>query len=300
PLFRTAKGALAPKGIGNLRSGLLGTPPNTPYSSSIAIAEATGVAARRVGVVIGAALLALAFLPKLTAVLIAIPPAVASAYIVVLLGLLFVQGMRLVVRNGLDHRTAAVAGVSFWLGVAFQNGWLFPGLIDGRVAEALLGSGIVAGTLVAVLLTAFIKATGPRRRRLRIPLDGEALDRLTEFLGAVATHQRWDPASEQRLAAAGEEALWALVLRGDPGRELAVTARPGGRSTEVEFATVLAGEHVEERLAYLDDQPPAPGADEVSLRLLRHHASSVRHQRYHSADVITVTVDRVAEGGNGP
>ncbi len=298
--FRTVQGALDARGIGNLLSGLLGTLPNTTYSSSIAIAEVTGVAARRVGVVIGAALLALAFLPKLTAVLIAIPPAVASAYIVVLLGLLFVQGMRLVLRDGLDHRTAAVAGVSFWLGVAFQNGWVFPGLIEDGFAEVLLGNGMAAGTLVAVLLTAFIELTGPRRRRLRIPLDGEALDRLTQFLGAVATHQRWDPASEQRLAAAGEEALWALLLRGDPGRELAVTARPGGRSTEVEFATVLAGEHVEERLAYLDDQPPAPDEEDVSFRPLRHYASSVRHQRYHGADVITVTVDRVAEDGNGP
>ena len=300
--FRTVQGALDAKGMGNLLSGLLGTLPSTTYSSSIAIAEVTGVAARRVGVLIGAALLALAFLPKLTAVLIAIPQAVAAAYIVVLLGMLFVQGMRLVVRNGLDHRTAAVAGVSFWLGVAFQHGWIFPGLIEGGLAEALLGNGIVAGTLAAVLLTAFIGATGPRRRRLRVPLDGRAPALLREFLGAVATHQRWDRASEQRLQAAGVEALAVIDWPGgeDESRQLAVSARPRGRSFEVEFATVLGGEHVEDRLAYLDDLPPVPDEEEVSFRLLRHHASSARHQRYHGADVITVTVDRVAEDGNGP
>ena len=220
--FRTVQGALNADGAGNLLSGLLGTLPNTTYSSSIAIAEVTGVAARRVGVVIGAVLLALAFLPRLTAVLIAIPPAVAAAYIVVLLGLLFVQGMQLVLRDGLDHRTAAVAGVSFWLGVAFQNGWVFPELIKGGFAEVLLGNGMAAGTLVAVLMTALIELTGPRRRRLRVPLDGQALGRLTEFLGAVATHQRWDRASEQRLAAAGEEALAVLEQHGgEEGRQLA-------------------------------------------------------------------------------
>ena len=173
------------------------------------------MAARRVGVAIGAVLLALAFLPKLTALLIAIPPAVAAAYIVVLVGLLFVQGMHLVLRDGLDHRTAAVAGVSFWLGVAFQNGWIFPELIEGGFAEVLLGNGMAAGTLVAVLMTAFIELTGPQRRRLRVPLDEEALGRLTEFLGAVATHQGWDRASEQRLAAAGEEALAILDRQGE-------------------------------------------------------------------------------------
>ena len=300
--FRTVQGALDAGGVGNLLSGLLGTLPNTTYSSSVALAEVTGVGARRVGVVIGAVLLALAFMPKLIAVLIAIPQAVAAAYIVVLLGLLFVQGMQLVLRDGLDHRTAAVAGVSLWLGVAFQHGWIFPGLIDGGFAEALLGNGVTAGTLVAVLMTAIIKATGPRRRRLRVPLDRQAPSRLTEFLGAVATHRRWDHASERRLTAAGVEALAVIEWPGgeDESRQLAVSARPRGSSFEVEFATVLADEHVEERLAYLDDLPPAPGEGEVSFRLLRHHASDVRHRRYHGADVIAVTVDRVAEDGNGP
>ena len=300
--FRTVEGALNAVGVGNLLSGLLGTLPSTTYSSSVAIAEVTGVAARRVGVVIGAVLLALAFLPKATALLIAIPPAVAAAYIVVLLGLLFVQGMQFVLRAGLDHRKAAVAGVSLWLGVAFQHGWIFPGLIDGALAEALLGNGVTAGTLAAVLMTAFIKATEPRRRRLRVPLDGQAPRRLTEFLGAVATHRRWDRASERRLIAAGVEALAVIEWPGgeDESRQLGVSALPRGRSFEVEFATVLADEHVEERLAYLDDLPPAPGEDDVSLRLLRHHASDVRHRRYHGADVITVTVDRVAEDANGP
>ena len=300
--FRTVRGALDAGGVGNLLSGLLGTIPGATSSSSVASAEATGVAARRVGVVIGAALATLAFLPKAAAALIAIPQAVAAAYIVVLLGLLFVRGMRLVVRDGFDHRTAAVAGVSFWLGVAFQHGWIFPELIEGVFTESLLGNGITAGTLAAVLMTAFIEATGPRRRRLRVPLDGDAADRLDEFLGAVATHRRWGQASEQRLQAAGEEALWALVQRGDPGRELAVSARPHGRSFEVEFAAVAGGDDAGERLAYLDELPSAPGADEVSLRPLRRHASRVRHRRYHGADVITVTVavDGLAEDESGP
>ena len=132
---------------------------------------------------------------------------------------------------------------------------------------------------MAVLLTAFIELTGPRRRRLRVPLDGEAPGRLREFLGAVATHQRWDRASEQRLQAAGVEALVVIEWPGgDPGRQLAVFARPRGRSFEVEFATVVEGDNIEDRLAYLDDLPPVPDEDEVSFRLLRHHTSSVRHQ----------------------
>ena len=65
--FRVVQGALNADGVGNLLSGLLGTVPNTTYSSSISLAEVTGVAARRVGVVIGVVFVILAFFPKVAA-----------------------------------------------------------------------------------------------------------------------------------------------------------------------------------------------------------------------------------------
>ena len=51
--FREVQGGVAADGVGNLLSGVVGTVPNTTYSSSIAIIELTGVAARSVGVWIG-------------------------------------------------------------------------------------------------------------------------------------------------------------------------------------------------------------------------------------------------------
>ena len=62
--FRAVQGAVAADGAGNLLSGLAGTVPNTTYSTSIAITELTGVAARSVGVWIGIVFAAAAFLPK--------------------------------------------------------------------------------------------------------------------------------------------------------------------------------------------------------------------------------------------
>ena len=64
-----------------------------------------------------------------------------------------------------------------------------------------------------------------------------------------------------------------------------------GHSAEVEFVTALEGENMEDRLAYLSDLPPVPDEREVSFRLLLHYASTVRHQKYHGVDVVTVNVD---------
>lgn len=55
---------------------------------------------------------------------------------------------------------------------------------------------------------------------------------------------------------------------------------------------VLAEENLEDRIAYLSEQSEAPEAQEISLRLLRHFASAVRHRKYQGIDIVTVEVPR--------
>ena len=295
--FRVVQGALNADGVGNFLSGILGTLPNTTYSSSISLAEVTGIGARRVGVIIGAIFVVVAFFPKVAALLIAIPPPVAAAYLTVLLGLLFVQGMKIIIQDGVDHRKAAVAGLAFWIGVGFQNKWIFPDLLGDGFLGVLLGNGMTSGALVAVIMMVFIELTSPRRRRLSVPLDSEALPKLGEFLGGFASRAGWDPASTDRLLLVGEETLTSLlsdedrVLDEDMPRRLVVAARSGGRGAELEFVSATEGENLEDRLAYLGEAPDIADEREISFRLLRHYASSVRHQKYHGVDIVTVHVD---------
>ena len=299
--FRVVQGALNADGVGNLLSGLAGTLPNTTYSSSISLTEVTGVASRRVGVAIGVIVIALAFLPKFAALLIAIPGPVAAAYVTVLLALLFVQGMRMVVQDGLDHRKAAVVGVAFWLGVGFQNAGIFPDLLGG-FASVLLGNGMTSGAIAAVIMTVFMDLTRPRPRRFDAPLAMDSLPDIDEFLRGVGTRGGWNDASSERLASAGEETLAILLqthAEGDGGdgraRHVGIAARMDDGRAEVEFVTSFDGDNIEDQLAYLGELPPVPDEDEISFRLLRHHASEVRHQKYHGIDIVTVVVEGARE-----
>ena len=43
--------------------------------------------------------------------------------------------MKIIVHDGMDHRKAAVVGVSFWLGVGFQNQWIFA----DQIGDGFLG-----------------------------------------------------------------------------------------------------------------------------------------------------------------
>ena len=295
--FRVVQGALNADGVGNLLSGLLGTVPNTTYSSSISLAEVTGVAARRVGVVIGVVFVILAFFPKVAALLIAIPPPVAAAYITVLVVLLFVQGMRIVINDGMDHRKAVVVGLAFWIGAGFQSGWIFPSLLGEGFIGVLLSNGMTAGAIVAIIVMVFIELTRPRRRRLQTALESDALPKIEQLLLAVAANRGWNDASAERLTSAGEETLAILLQESgaDPadsaGRQLTVIARVEGNTAELEFVTSLEGENLEDHLSYLNELPPMPDEREVSYRLLWHYASSVRHQKYHGLDIITVQVE---------
>ena len=292
--FRVVQGCLNADGLGNFLSGVAGTLPNTTYSSSISLTEVAGVAARRVGVVIGVTLMALAFFPKVAAVLIAIPGPVVAAHATVFLGILFVQGMRIVIADGMDHRRATICGVTFWVGVGFQNGWIFADKLGDGFLAVLLGNGMTAGAIVAVLMMLFLEGTRPRHRRLTVPLKGESLSEIDGFLRRFAQRAGWNEPSTERLASAGEEALAVLLQEhhdAETPLRLWVVARLEDHGVELEFVTSLEGENVEDHLAYLSVLPPVPDKREVSFRLLLHYASSVSHQKYHGVDIVTVRVE---------
>ena len=310
--FRAVQGAVAADGLGNLLSGLGGTVPNTTYSSSVSVTELTGVGARRVGMAVGAVFIVMAFLPKAPAVLLAIPGPVAAAYITVLLAMLFVIGMRIVVQDGIDYRKGVVAGVAFWIGAGFQNGAIFPEYFND-FAGGLLQNGMTAGGLAAILMTMFLELTQPRRRRMETECHLSALPGIQEFLKSFAADNGWAQAMRNRLDAAVEETLATLFHRGDSGEkreprrlQLVAFKENGGAVLEL-IASSREEQNLQDRIALLGRYAEGPeGEREISLRLLRHVASSIRHQQYHDTDIVTIRVkapepesDQPSESGSG-
>ena len=57
---------------------------------------------------------------------------------------------------------------------------------------------------------------------------------------------------------------------------LIINVRPNGGTVEMEFLAVFEEENLEDRLAYLGEQAETLDEREISFRLLRHYASSVR------------------------
>ena len=297
--FRAVQGAVAVDGVGNLLAGLCGTVPGSATTTSVPLTQLTGVAARAVGIVAGAGFIALAFLPKAFAAILAIPDPVFAGYLVVLLAMLFTIGMKIVVQDGLGYREGLVVGIAFLAGVSFQNGMIFPEHVAG-FAGGLLENGMNAGGLAAILMTLFLRVTDPRRSRIETWSDLSELAAIRGFLGDFSSRSGWGREMANRLAAATEETLLALgegdaTAREDTRRRLLLTARREANSAVLDLFVAPAGRNLQDRVALLGEvEDNTPVARDVSLRLLSHLASSVRHRQYHDVDVVTVRVEAPA------
>ena len=297
--FRAVQGAMTVDGLGNLLSGLAGTMPNAATTVGASVAELTGVAARGVGLATGAIFIAMAFLPKVLAVVLAIPGPVVAAYLTVLVAMLFMVGIKIVIQDGIDYRKGLIIGLSFWIGVGFQNDMIFPAQV-AEFAGGLLSNGVTSGGIAVILLSAFVEITRPRPSRIEAAFDLSVLPAIRDFLAGFASRNGWDAAMAGRLDAACEETLLSLVReeKAEEPRRLRLVARRDGNGAVLEFVVAARDDNIQDRLALIAEEPGETAAErEVSLRLLRRLASSVRHQQFHGTDIVTVHVAAPTAGG---
>lgn len=297
--FRRVQGGVAACGAGTLLSGFAGVLPPWPYAAGIALATSAGVAARRIGIFIGVFFIAFAFIPKITALILAIPLPVIGAYIMVVFGLIFAQGMRVIFQEGIGRQHALVAGLSFWIGIGIQFQAIFPGHL-GTPTARMLANGLTAGGLSILLLSLFMQLTGPRRHKTEVALSAEEIPELDRFLLGFASRYKWGVKARERLRAASEEALLSLLRQEEDeyapasrGRRLRVVAENVPSGALLEFTAAAHTDNLEDEIVLLGGRPDPTSDRDLSLSLLRHHASSVKHHQYHNIDILTVQVSSV-------
>ena len=297
--FRPVQGTIAADALSNLVAGLVGTMPNGAKSQTVGRTQLTGVASWHVGVVFGAAMILLALCPKVVAVVLAVPAPVFAGYLTVMIANLFVVGVKIAISEGADHRQGLIIGLSFWLGVGCQYGFIFPDFV-ATFAGGLLKSALTTGGLIAIGLTALLLVTEPRAQRIETRLARASLPALRDFARDLAERHAWPAAMATRLDAVTEEVLLTLLEDeqelAEPGRRLLVTAHREGSTAVLEFSAAGGRENIEDRLAVLGETVAQEGRHEsierdVSLRLLRHLAAEVRHRQYYDVDILRVSVE---------
>jgi NCS2 family nucleobase:cation symporter-2/xanthine permease XanP len=282
--------------LGNLFSGLAGTLPATTYATSIAVVEITGVAACRVALYGGAFLALIAFSPKIVSLLLAVPDPVAGGYIILVLIMLFGQGIRLVAEHGLTYENGLVVGIAFWLGVGFQNQQIFQEQLP-QWARTLLNNGMTSGGLIAVALMLLLAARDRSKDRLSLQPDVGSIRLAHDFVRRFATQIGWDQAAVGRLELVTEEALLYLMSSQDAAetakkkqKTIHLSARYEGEVVELEIIAGPQEANMEDLVRSLK-KGGEPVEDDLSLRLLRELALDLRHQQFHDIDCLLLRVD---------
>ncbi|WPL10676.1 MULTISPECIES: uracil-xanthine permease family protein [Thiorhodovibrio] len=156
------------QGIATLLSGLTGTPSTGISSANIGLAFATGVAARRVGLIAGLFLLVFAFMPQVSALIANTPRAVVGAILIYTAGYLIVAGMELILSRLLNPRRVFVVGLAIVAGMAIVVLPELPATAPSW-AEPLLASSLAVAAIVAVVLNAVFQIGVKQRANFPVP-----------------------------------------------------------------------------------------------------------------------------------
>ena len=293
--FRAVQGAINADGIGSMIAGVLGTVPNTVFSTSVAVGEITGVHARRVGAWGGLFLLLLAFSPKVAAAVATIPSQVAGAYILILVVLIFGHGVRLVTEDGMGFEMGLAVCLSFWIGFGAQSGGLMNPLLPAWL-QTVFSNGTTIGGITAIVMMLIITRRKGRGDRISVPLEPRSLLSLRDTVKSFASRIGWDSVAENRLMLAVEEALLFLCEERegkDPGKsgKLIVKLADVMGEVEIEMVTGPNERNAEELLGDLPDGVPTNEEENLSLRLLKRTVKDLKHLQYRQGDYLLMRVD---------
>ena len=291
--YRAVQGAVNADGLGNLLSGLMGTLPNTTYSTSLSVVDLTGVAARAVGIFGGAILVLIAFSPKFANLLMAIPTPVAGAYIMVLLMLLFLHGLRLIAEEGLDFEKGLVVCVSFWLGSGFQEKMIFhdhmPNWLTG-----LLDNGMTAGGLTAIILMSLLKLRSKGTQHVELPAETISISTAQRFVDKYARSQGWAESPRRKLELVLEEAM-LFLLEGSSKqvkpKDLRIGVQVITQGLQLELLSGNSQDNFDS-VSQAINQDQEPSSETAGLRILNSLADTVSHRQFHGTDVLVIAISK--------
>jgi NCS2 family nucleobase:cation symporter-2 len=152
-------------GVGTAIGGVFNTFPYTSFSQNVGLVGVTGVRSRWVTAAGGAVLLALGLLPKMAALVEAVPQVVLGGAGLVMFGMVAATGARIL--GAVDFRTNQynlfVVAVSVGFGmIPLVSPNFFRNL--PHELHPLLESGILLSAMVSVLLNAFFNGVGSAER----------------------------------------------------------------------------------------------------------------------------------------
>src|SRR5262252_1029484 len=287
--MKSASGGLLASGLGTLFSGLSGGVAQTTVASSIGLSLATGTTSRSLAIPTGIMIAALAFFPKLAAVLAVMPAPVVGAILIYSACFIVLGGMQLLTSRMLDSRRIFAVGISLLFGLSVDMApELYRHVPEGL--HPLFSSSTALATVLVVSLSLLFRVGIARRVGFEV-VPGDAMEKINSMM-------------EEQGAAWGmrREVVMRAIQAVNETVNSALAFNPGLERVEIsiefdEFklgADVVYG-GVPIRLAESAPSPESLATDQgialLSTFMIRQFADRVRIKAHKGACRIELTFD---------
>ncbi|OGR38159.1 MAG: hypothetical protein A2051_03155 [Desulfovibrionales bacterium GWA2_65_9] len=266
-------------GLSKVAAGLMGTAVPSLYCDNLPLIEMTGVASRRIGSIGALMLLVLAFMPKVSGVILDMPGPVIGGFLIVIAALLFHAGFGLVSMNKLSNQHGLILGLSLVVGLVAGGKAFFPGVVPASLSP-LLQNSVAVGGFTAFLLS-ILAYIAPRRG-----IGGVFQAKASELAGLhsllAANQEKLKLSGEQFhiLSLCCEEAFIHMVSGKSVNSEHSLTLRVS-LTEEGCFTEMVCGHKMDDinNFALPESllQASPDELDQIGLVLFSRYARNVKH-----------------------
>ncbi|XPV76630.1 MAG: uracil-xanthine permease family protein [Desulfovibrio sp.] len=151
--YDSVQGGLYCDGASKIAAGLMGTAVPSVYCDNLPLIEMTGIASKKIAVYGSGILFCLAFMPKISGVILDMPGPVLGGFTIVIAALLFHAGIGLVTMSTLSNQHGLILGLSLTVGLIAESGTYFPNVVPAELSPLLQNSVAIGG------FTAFFLST---------------------------------------------------------------------------------------------------------------------------------------------
>ena len=160
--MKSVGGGLLAGSIATTSAGVLGGLGQSTFSSNVGLSAATGTTSRSIALPVGAAVVVLAFFPKLAAAFTSMPDPVMGAMLVYVACYMIIGGLQVLTSRMLDARKTFVVGVALFFGLSVE---MVPGLYADLplVLKPMVETSLALTTLLAVALNLLFRISIAQR-----------------------------------------------------------------------------------------------------------------------------------------
>ena len=181
PDMGSIRNGLFADGLSTAFSALLGSVGGNTYSSSVGLANATGVTSRRIGLWTGVIFIVFSFFPVAAGAVVSVPRPVIGAALLFNCCFVLISGLQIVTSRLLDSRKTFIIGLALILSLSRD---VYPGFYSHLpdVYQSFVGSGFVLGVCAALLLNAIFRIGMKSKVSLTLDSGADAHEAIRGFL----------------------------------------------------------------------------------------------------------------------